>query len=431
MDGRSDGPDLWERVYCDVIPVALNIYYHYAVPVDVIDPRAGSAQKLPEGLDILRITALGASWSLVSGSASRVALLLLCLLGSACASGGGTSTGAGPAVVLPRNSGFDGGTQVTGGFTNVVSAVRDSVVAETRGTVWAVMPDVFETLGIETPTVEPRSFVIGNPGSRVSRIAGSLRLSTYLDCGIGILGPNADRQEVTLQIMVQLAGYPGGGTLVRTTLDAYARPRDTAGEPIHCASQGTLERQIVDLIASELSGEADRSLAYAGVLGRVPVAGDLLRVECLAPQAQTRSVGEGLFLGAGNGDLLLGVGTGGGSVAVVPVVNVGRVQVRERRSASKMAGVVVAVLGMVGGGIQGRSWYDPEGDTHYPQGVFMAAGVLGGGIAGAILGRITGSFIGTDAWVDAPRDWAGRYSSAVPAESAAGVTACASFDAGG
>ena len=377
---------------------------------------------------MLRISALGASRS----SFSRAALVLLCIFGSACASGGGTSTaGSGPAVVVPRDAGFDGGTQVRGGFTNVVSSVQDSVVAEPRATVWAVMPDVFETLGIETPTVDPRSFVIGNPGTRIARISGSSRLSTYLDCGIGILGQNADRQEVTLQVMVQLAGYPGGGTLVRTTLDAYARPRDTAGDPIHCSSQRTLEREIVNLIAAELSGEADNLRASTIVLGRVPVAGDLLRVECLMPQSQSRNVGEGFFLGAAEGDLLLGVGAGAASIAV-PVANVGRVQVRERGSASKMVGLFGAVLGFVGGGIVGRSWYDPEGKTHYPQGVFMTAGAFAGGLAGVLTGLIAGSFIGTNTWVDAPTDWAGRYSlSTVPAEPAAGPMACASLNAGG
>lgn len=365
---------------------------------------------------------------------SRPALVLLCALCSACASGGGGAapSGATPEIVVPRSSGFDGGTQVSGGFTNVASSIRDSVVAQPRAAVWAVMPAVFETLGIETPTVDPRSYVIGEPGSRVARIAGSTRLSTYLDCGIGVLGPNADRYEVTLQLMVQLAGYPAGGTLVRTTLDAYARPRDSSGEPIHCASQRTLERRIVDLIGVELTGGGGTAgtASTLDARGRVPVAGDLLRVECVAELSQPRRVGQGLFLGAADGDLLLDVGTGTGGVAV-PVTHVGRVQVRERRSAAGVVGFIGAVLGVLGGGAKGRTWYDPDAETHYPQGVFMTAGALAGGIAGFLVGRISGSFIGTDAWLDAPADWAGRYAASTGAlEPAPGPAACESFDSG-
>jgi len=355
-------------------------------------------------------------------------IVLLCALCGACASGGG-----GTAPVVPRNPGFDGGTQVLGGFTNAVSSVRDSVVAQPRAAVWAVMPSVFETLGIETPTVDPRSFVIGNPGDRVARISGSARLSTYLDCGIGILGPNADRYEVTLQLLVQLAGYPEGGTLVRTTLDAFARPRDSSGEPIHCASQRTLERLIVDLVAAELAGGGRATeTSTLSARGRVPIAGDLLRVECLVPQARIRRVGQGLLLGAADGDLLLDVGGGLESLAV-PVAHVGRVQVRERRSAAFMVGIGGAVLGLVGGGIEGRSWYDPDAKTHYGQGVFMTGGALAGGVAGLLVGRLIGSFIGTNAWLDAPDDWAGRYSvsTAAPIDPAVAATACEGFDSDG
>jgi hypothetical protein len=270
------------------------------------------------------------------------------------------------------------------------------------------MPAVFETLGIETPTFDPRSYVIGNPGSRVARIAGSTRLSNYLDCGIGILGPNADRYEVTLQLIVQLASYPIGATIVRTTLDAYARPRDTSGEPVHCASQRTLERQINELIGLELAGAGPRAGSALTFRGRVPVEGDHLRLECLTPQGQLMRVGEGLFLGADEGDLHLNLGPAGESLAF-PATHVRRVQVRERQSATKIAGFIGAVLGIVGGGIQGRSYYDPDADSHYPSGVFMTTGALLGGITGYLVGRIAGSFIPTHVWHDAPENWASQF----------------------
>ena len=363
-----------------------------------------------------------------AGSLSGLILLFVCV--SACASGGAGAPSAPGA--LPANRGFDGGTSVAGGFTNRASSMRDSVVLEPRNRIWSVLPDVFRRLEIETPTVDAGSYTIGNPGSRVVRIAGT-RLSTFLDCGVGILGPNADRYEVNLQLMVQLGSYPTGGTLVRTTLDAYARPRDTSGDPLHCASQRTLEARIMQMIEAELSGESmppTRVLAQ----GRVPVAGDLLRVECVSPVDQDLFVGEGTFLGANGGDLLLGIGRGSQNVGV-PVVNLGSVQVRERRSQSRVAGFFGALLGGVGGGFVGKGWYDPENEKlHYPSGVFMTAGVLLGGISGYLTGRIVGSFIKTNVWIDAPQDWALGYSGETVAPgpaAAAGAIDCPSFQTDG
>jgi len=358
----------------------------------------------------------------------RLALVLLSAPGTACASGGSGSSPAGarPPTVALGSPTFNGGTQGTDGFTNAVSSVWDSVVARPRAAIWAVMPDVFETLGIEATTVDPRSFVIGNPGSRVTLIGGSPRLSAYLQCGTGLVGPNADRYDVTLQVMVQLMGDPSGGTLLRTTLDAYARPRDSSGDPIHCSSQRTLERRILDLVGVELAGGA----STIAVRGRVPVAGDLLRVECVA--APHPRIEEGLFLGVADGDLLLEVDAGSASVAV-PVAQVGRVQVRERRSAAVVGGLVGAVLGIVTGAVQGRSWYKNSTKLHYQSGLYMSVGAAAGGLAGLFLGRITGSFIGTNAWLDAPDDWAGRYSlsTSPPVERAAAAPACQTFDSGG
>jgi hypothetical protein len=366
---------------------------------------------------------------------ARSVFAFLLVLFGAFASGGSSQSPApatAPPAILPENRGFDGGTSAIGGFTNAASSVRDSVISSPRGAVWAVLPAVFETLGIETPTVDPRSFLIGNPGSRVARISGSTRLSNYLDCGTGILGPNADNYEVTLGLMVQLATTPDGGTLVRTTLNAFSRPRASAGQSIQCASQRTLERQVVGYIAAELSGAgSSRSTGARAVRGRVPTTGDRLRVECLMPQAQGRLVGEGLFVGAADGNLLLDAGTG--SVAV-PAAQVGRVQVHERRSMARIGGFVGVVLGIAAGAYEGRSWYDPDTKAnHYPSGVFMVGGALAGGVAGLLLGRITGSFIDTDAWMDAPDGWASRYSASADASivTAPEAGACPSFEADG
>ncbi|MGD2046059.1 MAG: hypothetical protein PVJ80_07120 [Gemmatimonadota bacterium] len=350
----------------------------------------------------------------------------LCLASMACASGSTPARTVAPtSEPLPETRGFAGGLQVQGGFTNQASAVFDSVVAAPRSAVWAAMPGVFESLELETPTLESATYTIGDPGSRVSRIAGSRRLSQYLDCGAGIRGANADNYEVTLQLLVRLATGTEG-TVVRTTLDAYARPRDSAGEPIHCASEGTLERRVLTLISeglarAELAAAGESEVGAPGTAGtlsamsagRIPVVGDVLRIECHASGFGEPPVGQGRYVGAGGGALRLTVDSRGQTVAV-PAVHVRVVQVRERRSYAVVGTVLGFVAGATLGGLYGSSRYDPDATYHFRPAVVTAVGVVAGGLGGGLLGRLGGSLIRSDAWHEAPPEWALRTSGADP-----------------
>ena len=140
--------------------------------------------------------------------------------------------------------------------------------------------------------------------------------------------------------------------------------------------------------------------------------------------------------------MLLGVGPRSRTVAV-PFANVRRVEVREHRSRKVVGAVIGALFGGVAGAILGNSSYkSPEerryqrerdfkiGGSHYPRGVRITLGAIFGGIGGAWVGGIFGSFIKTDTWLDAPRDWVVQYSesgSATP-EASARAGACPSFD---
>lgn len=351
---------------------------------------------------------------------------LLCLASMACASGSAPARTVSPtSEPLSETRGFAGGLQVQGGFTNQPSAGFDSVVAAPRSAVWAAMPGVFESLELETPTQEIATYTIGDPGSRVARIAGSRRLSQYLDCGAGIRGANADSYEVTLQLLVRLATAPDG-TVVRTTLDAYARPRDSAGEPIHCHSEGTLERQVHTLISEGLAraelaaaGESEVGApGSAGALpamsaGRIPVTGDVLRIECQASGVGEPLEGQGRYVGAGGGALRLTVDSRGQTVAV-PAVHVSMVHVRERRSYAAVGMLVGFVAGATLGGLYASSRYNDDATYHYGPAVLATIGAVAGGLGGGLVGRIGGSLLRSDTWHEAPPEWALRTSGADP-----------------
>lgn len=379
--------------------------------------------------------------------------VLVCVALTACASGG-ASLGAGapapsatptptptPAVAappeddastddIPTVGGFDGGT-VRLGFSGEASSVRDTVIRESPIRIWGVLPDVFRTLGVPARTVDPATYTIGLETGRVSRIEGR-RLSLHLECGNGILGPNADHYDVTMTLLVRLMSA-GTGTRVRTTLDAYARPRSASGNSLHCGSSRTLERRVMELVQMQLSGVAPRAPTVVS-RSRIPVTGDHLRVECVSPSDPVGQVGEGSFLGAASGELILGVGTTGGVVGV-PAANVTSVQVRERSSRSTIVGLFAGLAGGVAGGLWGSKRFDSRvnGDRrdHYGRGVYVTVGALGGAIGSYFLGRIVGSFIRTDAWIDAPNDWTLRYASVDPSgDSSAASPGCPSFSAG-
>lgn len=132
------------------------------------------------------------------------------------------------------------------------ATVRERVVVGTVEEVWAVLPAVFAQLEIETTTVDSGAGVIGNPSYRARRVEGQ-RMSRYLDCGRAFGREYADAYQVILGVMIQVVGAPGGETVVRTVLDAYAHDRGVSGNPVHCITWGSLERRIGELIAEKLA----------------------------------------------------------------------------------------------------------------------------------------------------------------------------------
>jgi hypothetical protein len=132
------------------------------------------------------------------------------------------------------------------------STVGEMPVSGSVSAVWAVLPGIFEQLEIEMTTVDPSQALIGNAGYRARRIEGR-RLSTYFDCGRVMGREYADSYAVTLAVMVQLVTAADGRTVVRTTLDAYARDPSTSSGSVHCITWGSLERRIGDLVVERLT----------------------------------------------------------------------------------------------------------------------------------------------------------------------------------
>jgi hypothetical protein len=131
------------------------------------------------------------------------------------------------------------------------STVGQRAVTASLSAVWGVLPSIFEQLEIETTTVDPSQGLMGNAGYRARRVEGR-RLSTYLDCGRSFGREYADQYAVTLTVLVQLVTAADGSTVVRTTLDGYARDPSTSSSSVHCITWGSLERRIGDLVIERI-----------------------------------------------------------------------------------------------------------------------------------------------------------------------------------
>ena len=120
--------------------------------------------------------------------------------------------------------------------------------------VWGALEDAYTEMEVEVTYADPATRRMGNTGYRVRRIEGQ-RVSTYLDCGMGLTGPNADNYDVTLSIMTRLDPAVGDSTRIETTVDGSAKARATSGNSVHCRSKGELELRVAAHIQKMLLGE--------------------------------------------------------------------------------------------------------------------------------------------------------------------------------
>ncbi|HUG41109.1 MAG TPA: hypothetical protein VMM12_11520 [Longimicrobiales bacterium] len=143
----------------------------------------------------------------------------------------------------------------SGAGTLVVSELHDDPAAAVRtlpsppDSVWHALPRVYEMLGIDGAGAAPGQSLFGARNFRPRRIEGK-RLSTYIDCGMGTTAtPKADEYAITMTLVSRVDPATDAGTRVETVMQATAKPRATAGNPVSCQSNGRLEKRVGDLLA--------------------------------------------------------------------------------------------------------------------------------------------------------------------------------------
>lgn len=118
--------------------------------------------------------------------------------------------------------------------------------------IWKALPGIYDSLAIPLGVLDARARVIGNEGFVIRRRLGKVALSKYLECGRSQMEPNADTYEVTMSVVTRLAVLDSVQTRVTTMVEASARGLQFAGQGTQCATTGTLEIRLQQLLKDAL-----------------------------------------------------------------------------------------------------------------------------------------------------------------------------------
>ena len=164
-------------------------------------------------------------------------------LAGACASTG-TSPVEGANVTTQSTVRVDGGatTYQTDLTHSDRAAESDLPVSADRA--FAIMPLVYEQIGLKINTAVSDSRTIGVNAARTRRI-GKEPLSRYLSCGMDATGTSlADSYAVSLTVLSRVTPSGTTGSVLSTQVIATATPMATSGNAVTCQSTGALESLI-------------------------------------------------------------------------------------------------------------------------------------------------------------------------------------------
>ena len=135
------------------------------------------------------------------------------------------------------------------------SGAVDTVLPASAGAVFFAARQVFFELKIPVPIADStRGYLINGRFIKLRELAG-FPLSTYLNCGSGMTGPNADSFRVTMAIAAFVDGTGPNASRLRLTVLAGAESTEGVSKSaIACGTSGLLEERILKTIRSKIRG---------------------------------------------------------------------------------------------------------------------------------------------------------------------------------
>ncbi|MFN2602171.1 MAG: hypothetical protein ABR582_05380 [Gemmatimonadaceae bacterium] len=180
-----------------------------------------------------------------------IALLALVSLGCA------TSTpvqqaGAPPSTGLPAS--------VVGSETVEIRLAADAddinaVIKAPSEKVWALLPEVYKTIGIVGAEVLDSDAEIFGTHNFTSRKLTDMRTAEIVRCGNDVAGPSGGMYRTKLSIATTVQPKIDGTTAISTLIEGYATPAEgTSTDAVRCVSNGKLEKRIRNLLNEKLKG---------------------------------------------------------------------------------------------------------------------------------------------------------------------------------
>ena len=130
--------------------------------------------------------------------------------------------------------------------------VPQALLDAPRESVWELLPDVYEELGLPVPGGDRSIWTVAVVDHRTSRRIGSMRMSSLISCGSDLTGQNADTHRIRMTVRTWLEAE-GEGTIARTRVEATASSTEGRASVISCTSKGELENRIAVTLGVHLA----------------------------------------------------------------------------------------------------------------------------------------------------------------------------------
>lgn len=117
------------------------------------------------------------------------------------------------------------------------------------GKAFAAAVQVFKTLGFNATVRDSAGGLIGNEEFNRTRTLVGSQMSTWLNCGSGMTGPNADNYRITIALMIMVD--PAANNTTRMRIGMVGSGANIVGnstDPVACGTTGRLEERIAQLI---------------------------------------------------------------------------------------------------------------------------------------------------------------------------------------
>jgi hypothetical protein len=126
-------------------------------------------------------------------------------------------------------------------------------LAAPRDTVWAAVEAVFKQLAVPITFSDPKAGELGTVNSKQYRRLGKQVLSSFLRCGEGMTGPNAETYVVFISVIGFLRPAPDSATMLVTLVTGHAIDLPNGrNEMVHCTTTGRLEDRIAKAVAKRV-----------------------------------------------------------------------------------------------------------------------------------------------------------------------------------